>query len=83
MENLYPPSPPSPKKNQGWENCTVWLLRGFMLDLAGMGVGGWGFFILSKIEDSSEAEVTQSFLSDEVVYFCHDKYMLQLIFYLR
>ena len=54
-----------------------------MLDLAGMGVGGMGVFILSKIEDSSEAEVTQSFLSDEVVYFCHDKYMLQLIFYLR
>ena len=44
MENLYPFSP----KNQGWENGTFWLLRGFIrLDL-----GGWVLlfhFILSKI----------------------------------
>ena len=48
------------------------------------GNGGLLFhFILSKIVDSSEAEVEQSFLTDESVYFCHNKYMLQLIFYLR
>ena len=38
-------------------------------------------FILSKIVHSSEAEVMQSFLSDESVYFCHKRYMLQLIFF--
>ena len=43
---IFPPFPP----NQGWENGTVWLLRGFILDhdLGVMGVNCW-HFILSKI----------------------------------
>ena len=36
-KNLYPP-PPSPA-NQGWENGAFWLLRGFILDLGGGGMG--------------------------------------------
>ena len=35
MGNLYLPSP----RNQGWENGALWLLRGFILDLGGGGVG--------------------------------------------
>ena len=65
MENLYPNSP----SNQG--SSLIW----------GRGDGGLLFhFILSKIVDSSEAEVMQSFLGDESVSFCHKRYMLQLIF---
>ena len=44
---IFPPFPP----NQGWENGTVWLLRGFILDhdLGVMGVNQCWHFILSKI----------------------------------
>ena len=56
-------------------------LKSRLLDLGEGGDGGLLFhFILSKIVHSSEAEVMQSFLTDESVYFCHKRYMLQLIF---
>ena len=35
MGNLDLPSP----QNQGWENGVLWLLRGFILDLAEVGRG--------------------------------------------
>ena len=47
MENLEPPLRPP-----GWENGAFWLLRGFILDLGGVGGGDGGLlfqFILSKI----------------------------------
>ena len=45
--NTPPPPPPPlpPHTNQGWENGTCWLLRGFILD-SGEGGGGWGFAVL-------------------------------------
>ena len=54
-------------------------LKSRMLDL---GEGGMGVCcsILFCPRLYTEAEVMQSFLTDESVYFCHKRYMLQLIF---
>ena len=66
-QNRWKICTPTPPSNQG--SSLIW----------GRGDGGLLFhFILSKIVDSSEAEVMQSFLGDESVSFSHKRYMLQL-----
>ena len=52
MGNLYLPSP----RNQGWENGALRLLRGFILDLGGVGKVLLLHLILSKTVVSKKIE---------------------------
>ena len=45
---IPPKIAPTPKKNQGWENCAFWPSRGFILDYSGEWVFAVSFFLTHR-----------------------------------